>query len=280
MIAYLGLCIIFSRFSLIAQIPQLYENYTTGKAEGVSLAFLAVWLIGDLTNLIGAIWASLVPTVIALAIYFCIADAVLISQCLYYRYISTSSKDIDDSPQDNMAPPNQPLLANASSNIGLPGSRRRSSASWKHSYLGVEASTPIRSPTSGTLIGDAVKNSLSVLAICMLGGAAWVIAWQLGLWEPTVENDSSGTTRRNAGAETLGYVSATLYLGLVLAKTHHLTYLAHYVLVSELEYLRSSRTFETNLVKVTSSRLARCTVSLINRKGFLSSFSSSACWVI
>lgn len=30
------------------QVPQLLENYKSGSAEGISLAFLTVWFIGDL----------------------------------------------------------------------------------------------------------------------------------------------------------------------------------------------------------------------------------------
>ena len=35
------------------QVPQLILNYKTGSADGISLAFLFVWLIGDITNLSG-----------------------------------------------------------------------------------------------------------------------------------------------------------------------------------------------------------------------------------
>jgi hypothetical protein len=34
-------------------IPQLLENYRTGSAEGLSLAFLLTWFVGDITNLTG-----------------------------------------------------------------------------------------------------------------------------------------------------------------------------------------------------------------------------------
>jgi len=37
----------------ILQVPQLILNYKTGSADGISLAFLLVWLIGDITNLSG-----------------------------------------------------------------------------------------------------------------------------------------------------------------------------------------------------------------------------------
>jgi hypothetical protein len=67
------------------QVPQLIENYWNGNAEAISLLFLFVWFIGDITNLIGGAWAGLVPVIVAIAVYFCIADGVLIAQCLYYN---------------------------------------------------------------------------------------------------------------------------------------------------------------------------------------------------
>ena len=44
-------------------LPQLLENYLSKSADGISLAFLIVWFVGDLANLLGAALAYLVPTV-------------------------------------------------------------------------------------------------------------------------------------------------------------------------------------------------------------------------
>lgn len=38
------------------------------------------WLAGDVTNLLGAVWQGLLPTMIILAIYYSLCDIVLISQ--------------------------------------------------------------------------------------------------------------------------------------------------------------------------------------------------------
>lgn len=65
-------------------IPQVIENYRNQSAEAISLAFVIVWFLGDIANLLGAAWAGLVPTVIAIAIYFCFSDGVLVGQILYY----------------------------------------------------------------------------------------------------------------------------------------------------------------------------------------------------
>lgn len=70
---------------LFLLLPQLIENYRNSSADAISLAFLFVWFLGDIANLWGAIWAGLVPTVIAIAVYFCISDGVLIGQVLYYQ---------------------------------------------------------------------------------------------------------------------------------------------------------------------------------------------------
>lgn len=35
------------------QLPQLFANFKAQSADGLSMAFLIVWLLGDLTNLLG-----------------------------------------------------------------------------------------------------------------------------------------------------------------------------------------------------------------------------------
>lgn len=49
--------------------PQLWENYLLQSGEGLSVAFLVCWLLGDLTNLFGGMLAKLVPVVVFIAIY-------------------------------------------------------------------------------------------------------------------------------------------------------------------------------------------------------------------
>jgi uncharacterized protein with PQ loop repeat len=39
----------------MVQIPQLIANYKAQSADGLSMAFLIVWLLGDATNLIGTV---------------------------------------------------------------------------------------------------------------------------------------------------------------------------------------------------------------------------------
>jgi len=190
-------------------VPQLIENYRQSSADGISLAFLTVWFIGDITNLAGALWAGLVPTVIALAIYFCFADLILISQCVYYnlknarrtRKTSTRSSDSVEAPL---------LGRRDSSNFGLPGSHRRDS----------QASRRRRASSLPTIAdveeggSEWVKNALSIMGVCVVGAAGWAIAWKTGVWAPQpVHDDISGTQPMALGAQILGYASAVCYLG-------------------------------------------------------------------
>lgn len=199
------------------QVPQLIENYKQGSADGISLTFLIVWFIGDITNLAGAIWAGLVPTVIALAVYFCIADLVLIAQCLYYNILN-ARRDRKASARSHLTEDSaeEPLLSRRDSdNTGLPGSHRRrsSAASRRH-----RESINRRESLASILEEDGgrrtwTKNALSVVGICVVGAAGWAIAWKTGVWEPTPVDDGESPTNMALGAQILGYASAVCYLG-------------------------------------------------------------------
>ncbi|KAI9446364.1 PQ loop repeat-domain-containing protein [Lactarius indigo] len=76
-------------FWLGAQFPQLLENFRRQSVEGLALPFLANWLLGDLTNLIGCILTHQLPFQTWLATYFCSIDVVLLSQYFYYRKTAT-----------------------------------------------------------------------------------------------------------------------------------------------------------------------------------------------
>ncbi|KAL4771709.1 PQ loop repeat-domain-containing protein [Aspergillus nidulans var. acristatus] len=65
--------------------PQIIENFSRGSADGLSLLFLAVWLAGDVFNILGSVLQGVLPTMIILAVYYTLADVVLLAQCLYYR---------------------------------------------------------------------------------------------------------------------------------------------------------------------------------------------------
>ncbi|EMR09580.1 hypothetical protein PNEG_02166 [Pneumocystis murina B123] len=72
-------------FWLITVYPQLIENYKRKSGDSLSLHFLCLWLIGDIFSLIGSIWGKLISVIIAVQVYFFLADLLLILQILYYK---------------------------------------------------------------------------------------------------------------------------------------------------------------------------------------------------
>lgn len=210
------------------EVPQLIENYRNGNAEAISLLFLFVWFLGDITNLIGGAWAGLVPVIVAIAVYFCIADGVLIGQCLYYKARNsrqprprrrTSSSVFEPSTPD----PTTPLLG------------RRFSDAYAHTQTGEIVDNPRNSTRRAESSSDDmlakiveendvgrkawVKNFSSVLGICVIGMAGWTVAWRTGVWKPAPVEEGLGGVDMAPGAMVLGYISAVCYLGYVYFST-------------------------------------------------------------
>ncbi|KAL9097092.1 MAG: hypothetical protein Q9163_006378 [Psora crenata] len=65
--------------------PQIIENFRRSSADGLSLTFVIVWLLGDVFNILGAVLQGVLPTMIILAVYYTVADILLLGQCLYYK---------------------------------------------------------------------------------------------------------------------------------------------------------------------------------------------------
>ncbi|KAJ7366954.1 PQ loop repeat-domain-containing protein [Mycena albidolilacea] len=70
---------------IIVYSPQIYENYSLQSGEGLSVLFVVIWLLGDLSNLVGAALAHLLPTVIIIAVWYSLCDITLLVQVYYYR---------------------------------------------------------------------------------------------------------------------------------------------------------------------------------------------------
>ncbi|KAI6915134.1 vacuolar membrane PQ loop repeat protein [Hortaea werneckii] len=231
---------IFGTISLASWVflllPQLWENYAQGHAEGISLTFLFIWALGDVANLVGAVWAGLVPTVIALAVYFTFADCVLIAQCLWYKW--RKGEESQEQEEGRKAQGNSeqtPLLGDGTAdgnghvtgslkqhrrrrsfmdvtdeNLGLPGSRRRSSTASSHrrpaqhnrTASTTDSLTPIseqqQQPPTTTATRETIKNTLSILAINLAGAAAWYLAYRTGAWKPVPVGTPSSSTDDDA----------------------------------------------------------------------------------
>ncbi|RHZ89444.1 hypothetical protein Glove_14g15 [Diversispora epigaea] len=71
---------------LNAQFPQLIKNYRNNSVDGLSLSFLFIWFLGDITNLLGCVLTDQLPFQVYIATYFCIVDFCLFYQYFYYSW--------------------------------------------------------------------------------------------------------------------------------------------------------------------------------------------------
>ncbi|KAJ5678708.1 hypothetical protein N7462_006952 [Penicillium macrosclerotiorum] len=200
-------------------VPQLIENYRNGNAEAISLLFVFVWFIGDVTNLLGGVLAGLVPVIVAIAVYFCIADGVLIAQCLYYKARSSRRDTFHHRRRSSTETPDPttPLLGRRFSD-SVPQGRRRSSGSLR-GYQGAgrresQVEDPLAKIVEENEYGGKawIKNFISVLGIFVVGMAGWTIAWRTGVWEPAPQENTKPVDMATGG-QILGYASAVCYLG-------------------------------------------------------------------
>lgn len=182
------------------------------------------------------------PTVTALAVYFCFADAVLIGQCLYYNALNRQG-EVNAEPEvahaDGHSDERSRLISRdgdgddgqvlrrkgqvkrssfgdvTDENLGLPGSRRRSSVASSRPHHPRRSSTNEleRILEQGNKRSTYIKNIISVLLIFLVGAGGWAIAWRTGAWRPTPVGSDEGGEATPVGAEILGYVSAVAYLG-------------------------------------------------------------------
>ena len=140
---------------------------------------------------------------------------MLITQCVYYN-LKNARKARKASLDAGVT---EPLLGDTrttTENLGLPGSRRRSSAATRESLRrrrSTENGTLAKILEEDSTSRELVKNVVSVLVICAVGAAGWAIAWQSGAWKPTPEKQDGEGQPMPVGAEVLGYFSAVCYLG-------------------------------------------------------------------
>eukprot|EP00271_Cylindrocystis_brebissonii_P011348 TRINITY_DN2870_c0_g2_i1.p1 TRINITY_DN2870_c0_g2~~TRINITY_DN2870_c0_g2_i1.p1 ORF type:complete len:431 (+),score=58.70 TRINITY_DN2870_c0_g2_i1:607-1899(+) len=91
---FLGLASIFCWG--VAEIPQIIANWRLGNAEGVSLAFILTWTVGDLFNLAGCLVEPVtLPTQFYTSVLYTITTLALVLQNLWFsnrREISSTNE--------------------------------------------------------------------------------------------------------------------------------------------------------------------------------------------
>ncbi|OBT68797.1 hypothetical protein VE03_02122 [Pseudogymnoascus sp. 23342-1-I1] len=146
--------------------PQILENFRRASAESLSLEFIVIWSLGDLFNVFGGILQGVLPTMLILAVYYVLADVVLIYQCLYYRGVA--------SQEDSPTPPSSRQPQAEPNGHRPPGPSRRSSAV---DPTHLSPATPLAELTKPRRRSTPLQAALlNLLAVVMVAGAG-VFGW-------------------------------------------------------------------------------------------------------
>lgn len=206
---------------IIVFAPQIFQNFQRKSAEGLSLLFVILWLLGDIFNVIGAILQGVLPTMIILAIYYTLADVVLFWQCLKYGHgINKKVDPIHLSPANPLNDEYEPLLESVLSN-------EHPNHHHHHQHLEVEpdaamevvvedTSNDDQSCSSGSSSLISVESSelsynLIMVSLVLIAGFG---GWYFGESGDTpLPPKSDNDWEFHPLAQTFGWLCAALYLG-------------------------------------------------------------------
>ncbi|KAL8751812.1 MAG: hypothetical protein Q9184_005939 [Pyrenodesmia sp. 2 TL-2023] len=144
---------------LFAQLPQIIKNHNLKSASGLSVYFLAEWLLGDVTNLLGALLTGQAAWQVVVAAYYVTVDICLVAQYFWYSHYKswrengTGELDLDyNEPDDGTS--RELLLGEAQPSDPSPTKSRQAMESTK------DGKEP-KSSTKPRSIGNSFKHNLS-----------------------------------------------------------------------------------------------------------------------
>lgn len=199
--------------------PQIVENFRRSSADGLSLQFLIVWLAGDVFNILGAVLQGVLPTMIILAVYYTIADIVLLCQCFYYRGFTWKDEVIPPKPKPTTrAQPNEhtALIPDDFSQ------RERRGSDWSNNLTHFSPAVPFTSetvpsppPPPPTVLQKTAWNALAILMVCGAGVAGWWLSRGYSQIDKKPEHPKADgdLLEFNLWGQIFGYLCAVLYLG-------------------------------------------------------------------
>ncbi|TDZ37129.1 putative vacuolar amino acid transporter YPQ3 [Colletotrichum spinosum] len=195
--------------------PQILENFRRSSADGLSLQFIIVWLAGDVFNILGAVLQGVLPTMIILAIYYTIADMVLLAQCFYYRGFTWKDEVVPPTPK----PRNRTGEPNERTGL-LPSAiieRERRGSDWSNLSPAVpmlHEAVPAVPPRPPTTLQAFLWNTTAVLMVCAAGVLGWFLSRKYSHDdEPDHSTSDNDALTFNTLGQIFGWFCAVLYLG-------------------------------------------------------------------
>ncbi|KAI1812087.1 PQ-loop-domain-containing protein [Poronia punctata] len=204
--------------------PQIIENFRRGSADGLSVQFIVAWLLGDVFNILGAVLQGVLPTMLILAIYYTIADVVLLGQCFYYKGFTWKDEATHPQPKpsgrhhDDVHHSNGHAHSTAepTERTGLLGGfehERRDSWSHLSPAVPMVTETPSTPPPAPTRLQTFLWNSVAVLMVCVAGVVGWFLSRDYSRSRPPSSPSGDDFPKLDFWGQIFGWLCAVLYLG-------------------------------------------------------------------
>lgn len=195
-----------------------FKQFRRQSADGLSFSFVVLWLVGDVFNVVGSIMQGVLPTMIALAIYYTLADVILLIQALMYNQknaafaaAGTGSGGVDPKHLS----PATPLLEPSAET-------EEEDESWEdeEDIEGVAGPSPRRplleQPAKVSALTSFIFNTVMVAGVVLAGFFGWYLSSAY-----SHKHGGSGGDDGDDGVElqfdvlgqVFGYLCAVFYLG-------------------------------------------------------------------
>lgn len=151
---------------MVSSLPQYYSSCKTGNMDSaLSIWFLLLWLAGDTCNLVGSFLADQLPLQTYTAVYYVIADLIMLA--LYFYYMAKNK--MAESRSALHAFGLIYLLGFSASFLSLPGPGNQqevATSGFKGRALLSTAEASIQAFTTKEIIGFTIGSVSSVLYLC------------------------------------------------------------------------------------------------------------------
>ncbi|KAK9491934.1 PQ loop repeat-domain-containing protein [Lipomyces doorenjongii] len=190
---------------MVLLVPQLIDQWKLKSSEGVSLLFLTAWLLGDVANLLGALWAHLLRNVVLLAVWFVFADALELSSAFYYRLFHQNSikgRSHPNSEETLAFPVDEDEVEFTANDVPLLSNNLTTSATSILDGIRPDGAIPSQNAPNPWL-----QYGVPIVAVCLAG----FIGYQFSS-NGDINEDERSDNGLELGPQILGYISALLYL--------------------------------------------------------------------
>ncbi|KJZ72817.1 hypothetical protein HIM_07761 [Hirsutella minnesotensis 3608] len=192
--------------------PQIIQQFRQGNADGLSIQFIIIWLLGDVFNIVGAVLQGVLPTMIILALYYTFADIVLLAQCFYYRGFTWRDEPTSSPKQPPTRPAREPDERTALLPSEAFGERRGSDWTGLSPAVTHVGEAPQPPPPPPSTLQTVAWNLVIVVMVCAAGVLGWFLGKKATAGSDQPATGSEGMPEFNVLGQFFGYLCAIAYI--------------------------------------------------------------------